>query len=78
MGLIKYFFSLNQRGSPIVVRAFLAEPTQTVMETFYNKITQDNPPPSVFRYDNLNFAYVFQNQIYFAVATEESMSPSLL
>lgn len=78
MGLIKYFFSLNQRGSPIVVRAFLEEPTQTVLEAFYSKITQPNPPPSVFRHDNLNFAYVFQNQIYFAVATEESMSPALL
>ncbi|OHT10572.1 Adaptor complexes medium subunit family protein [Tritrichomonas foetus] len=78
MGIIKYFFSINSRGSPIVIRAFLAEPTQDVIETFYNAVTQDPPPPPVFRNDNYNFVYIMKSQLYFVIVTEEIMAPSLL
>ena len=78
MGLIKYFFCINSRGNPVVIRAFLTEPVHTVVETFYAKIASSNPPPSVFRCDNMNFAYVCEAQLYFVIVTEESMSPALL
>lgn len=78
MGLIKYFFCLNSRGSPIVVRGFLTEPHQSIVENFYSRIIENPPPDPVFRADNLNFAYLFHNQLYFVLASEESMAPSLL
>ncbi|KAH0792428.1 Adaptor complexes medium subunit family protein [Histomonas meleagridis] len=78
MGLIKYFFCINSRGNPIVIRAFLTEPVHSVVETFYAKIASTNPPPAVFRCDNMNFAYICEAQLYFVIVTEESMSPSLL
>lgn len=78
MGLIKYFFIVNCRGSPVVVRAFLSEPNQDVVETFYNSVTQENPPPPVFRIDNYNYTYIEKSQLYFVIVTEEIMSPTLL
>jgi AP-4 complex subunit mu-1 len=78
MGLIKYFFCVNARGTPIAIRGFLTEPTQAVIEAFYNRISEDVPPPPVFRLDNLNFCYIFQTNLYFVVATDESMSPTVL
>lgn len=78
MGIIKYFFIINSRGSPIVVRAFLTEPNQDVVETFYNAVTQERPPPPVFRSDNYNFLYILKSQLYFVIVTEEVMSPSEL
>ena len=78
MGIIKYFFILNNRGSPIVVRAFLSEPNQGIVESFYNAITQSTPPPPVFRLDNYNVTYITHSGLYFVIVTEETMSPSLL
>ncbi|OHT08875.1 Adaptor complexes medium subunit family protein [Tritrichomonas foetus] len=78
MGIIKYFFALNNRGSPIVVRAFLAEPNQDIVESFYNAVIQDTPPPPVFRLDNFNFTYIQKSGLYFVIVTEECMAPSLL
>lgn len=78
MGLIKYFFSINSRGNPIINRGFLAEASITIVETFYDKISSNDPPASVFYFDGLNYAYIYENSLYFVVATEESMSPSLL
>ena len=78
MGIIKYFFCINSRGSPVISRAFLTEPRPDLTETFYNAVTQDSPPPPVFRRDNLNFCYIIKSQLYFIIVTEEIMSPSLL
>ena len=78
MGLIKYFFCINSRGSPVAVRAFLTEPSPSVVETFYNKVSEDLPPPPVFRADNLNFSYIVHANLYFVLVTEECMAPSVL
>jgi len=78
MGLIKHFFCVNARGSPVALRSFLTEPTQSVIETFYSRVSQDNPPPPVFRADNLSFCYIVFNSLYFGLATEDVMAPSLL
>lgn len=78
MGIIKYFFILNNRGSPVVVRAFLCEPNQAITESFYNVVTQEKPPEPVLRLDNYNFTYIVHSDLYFVIVTEEIMSPSLL
>ena len=78
MGLIKYFFCVNNRGSPVAMRGFLAEPTQSIIELFYNKVLERPPPDPVFRLNNMNFAYVEHAQLYFVLVTEESMAPSVL
>jgi hypothetical protein len=41
-------------------------------------MTEDPPPPPVFRIDSLTYAYVMYNQLYFVVATTDSMSPTML
>jgi len=78
MGLVKYFFVINQRGSPIVVRGFLDEASQSVIELFYQRIISDPPPASVFRLDGINFAYIVHNSLYFVTATKDSMAPNVL
>lgn len=78
MILIKYFFVFNARGSPIVVRGSLAEPSQSVVESFFNRLIQSPPPDPIFRLDSLNFAYIISSQLYFVVAAEDSMSPVIL
>lgn len=78
MGLIKYFFVINSRGSPVAIRGFLTEPTQSIIETFYQRMIDDPPPPPVFRLDGFNFAYIMYSQLYFCLVTEESMAPSVL
>ena len=78
MGLIKHFFALNTRGNPVVFRSFLTEMNQSVIESFYQRMTEDPPPPPVFKVDSLTYAYIFCNGLYFVVATTDSMSPTLL
>lgn len=78
MGLIKYFFSLNSRGNPICVRSFLEEMKQSVVDAFYQRISEFPPPAPVFRLDSMTYAYVVCNSLYFVVATPESMSPTML
>jgi len=78
MGLIKYFFVLNGRGSPIIVRGFLDEASQSIVETFYQRLIADPPPQPVFRLDGINFAYAPINSLYFVTATRDSMAPSML
>jgi len=78
MGLVKYFFIVNQRGSPILVRGFLDEASQSVVELFYQRLISDPPPQPVFRLDGINFAYIVHNSLYFVMATRESMAPNVL
>ena len=78
MGLIKYFFCVNNRGSPVAIRGFLTEPSQGIIELFYNKMGESPPPDPAFRLSNMNFAYITHAQLYFVLVTEESMAPSLL
>lgn len=78
MGLIKHFFSINTRGNPLINRAFLSEPSTSVVESFYALISSSNPPPAVFRSDGSNFAYIYENGLFFVAVTDDSMSPALL
>jgi AP-4 complex subunit mu-1 len=78
MGLIKHFFCLNSRGNPIVVRGFLTESSHAVVEAFFNRVVASPPPEPVFRLDGMNFAFIRQSQIYFVLASEDSMSPMIL
>ena len=78
MGLVKYFFIVNQRGSPILVRGFLDEASQSVVELFYQRLISEPPPQPVFRLDGINFAYIVYNSLYFVIATRESMAPNVL
>ena len=78
MGLIKYFFCVNDRGAPVAMRGFLAEPTQAIIELFYNKILERPPPDPVFRLNNMNFAYIEHASLYFVLVTEDCMAPSVL
>jgi AP-4 complex subunit mu-1 len=50
----------------------------SVVDTFYQRISEFPPPPPVFRIEALTYAYVLCNSLYFVVATTESMSPTLL
>jgi len=78
MGLIKHFFVINSRGNPIAVRSFLEEKTQDIIEAFFQRIVDDPPPPPVFRVDGLNYAFIIYNNLYFVLATPDSMSPVVL
>jgi AP-4 complex subunit mu-1 len=78
MGLIKYFFCLNSRGSPLIVRGFLTESSHAVVESFFSRLIRLPPPDPVFRVDDLNFAYIQQFQLYFVLVSEDSMSPAIL
>jgi hypothetical protein len=63
-GLIKYFLSLNSRGSSIVVRGFRTDPSQAVIDFFSNKITETPPPDPLFRMGNLNLTYLVSSQLH--------------
>jgi AP-4 complex subunit mu-1 len=76
--MIQYFFVVNSRGVPVVVRGFLADPSQSIIELFYSTVIQPVPPPPVFRAENLNFCYLESSTCYFVLATTASMAPSLL
>ena len=78
MGLIKYFFVINSRGNPICVRSFLDEMKHSIVDSFYQRLTQEPGPPPVFRLDSLTYAYILCNSLYFVIATYDSMSPTML
>ena len=78
MGLIKYFFVINSRGNPICVRSFLDEVKHSVIAAFYQRLTEEPAPPPIFRLDSLTYAYVICNNLYFVIATYDSMSATML
>jgi hypothetical protein len=78
MAAIDYFFCVNVRGVPVVLRGFLKDPAQTIVESFFNRVSQDLATPSVFREDSLNYCFVTSFSLYFVVVTEESAAPALL
>lgn len=78
MPAIKHFFVLNSRGSPILIRSFLTEPSQEAVEYFYQKVISTSCPPPIFHFENHHFAYIMYANLYFVLSTSESMSPTLL
>ena len=78
MGTINYFFVLNRRGTPIVVRAFLEQVHSIVIEEFYQRLIANPPPDPVFRQGRYNYAFIDYHELYFVLATSSCMSSSLL
>lgn len=78
IGHIDHFFILNQRGSPVLVRSFLVEPSVEIAETFYSLVTAEEKPPPYFSFDGIHYVYHFSNDLFLAFAAHDELSPNLL
>lgn len=78
MASVRYFFIINEQGAPIVLRGFLGEESQIVVENFFQRLQTIPPPQPVFRINGIHFAYTLINHLFFVAASTATNAPILL